>query len=112
MDDETLNRYQETSKAMEELSTKLSARQARYLKKYAPKINVLCCEHKEKSLMKYQIGYIGLRCCKVAICLDCGERQIICDNFAKMLLRYFIRKGKTRVNILETLSTKDMFIYR
>lgn len=112
MDDRTFTQYQKIAEEVKNEKKKLSARQLRYLKKYAPKINVLCCKHKDKRTMKYQIGYIGLRCCKVAICLDCGEKQIICGKVGEFLLHKFIRKGITRVNILEIISTNDMFIYR
>lgn len=91
---------------------KLTQREKRYIRKYASKIDIKCCKHKSNSKIQYQIGYIGLRCCKVAVCLDCENRQILCDGFAKWLLRKFLRKGIRRLNILATISMKDMFFYR
>ena len=87
-------------------------RAKRYARKFANKIDVNCCEHKGSALIRYQIGYIGLRCCKVAVCMDCEERQIICGGLAKRLLMKFLRKGIRRVNVLATITMRDMFIYR
>lgn len=111
MDDGTLTQYQKIAEEVEN-AKKLSARQLHYLKKYAPKIDVLCCKHKGIARIQYHIGYIGLRCCKVAICCDCGCKQVICGRLSRWILRRFLNKGIRRINILATLSMQDMFMYR
>ena len=91
---------------------KLSATQKRYLRRYSKKINTHCCEHKGKDQVCYHIGYIGKRYCKVAVCCDCDEWQILCTGIAKWILKKILNKGVRRVNIITTLSNRDMFMYR
>ena len=84
----------------------------RYARKYGPLINISCCKHKGSEKVQYQIGYVGLKCCKIAICCDCEEYQIICHGVFKWLLKKILKKGIRRINILATISMKDMFYYR
>ena len=91
---------------------KLTRLEKKYIRKYSNKIDIVCCKHKGSVKIQYQIGYIGLRCCKVAICCDCESRQILCRGLCKMLLRRFLKKGIRRINILATISMRDMFMYR
>ena len=91
---------------------KLTRREKRYIRKYAKKIDIVCCKHKGSAKIQYQIGYIGLFCCKVAVCCDCEDRQIICGGLYKFLLKRFLKKGIRRINILATISMRDMFMYR
>ncbi len=83
-----------------------------FLRKYSKRININCCRHKGSPIIKYQIGYIGLRCCKVAICLDCEQRQVICRGFAKWLLVHFVQTKTRRINILCVVTNQEMFLYR
>lgn len=91
---------------------KLTRIEKRLIRKYANKIDIVCCQHKGNAKIQYHIGYIGLRCCKVAICLDCDRKQILCRGLCKFLLKHFIKKGIRRVNIIATISMRDMFMYR
>ena len=114
MDKDTLENYRKLAEENSKVSKRLrlTKKEKRYLKKYGPQINILCCKHERKHSMLYQIGYIGLPCCKVAICVDCGERQILGCRFCKWLLKRFIKKGVTRINIIDTISFDDVFMYR
>jgi hypothetical protein len=57
-------------------------------------INISCCKHKGSEKVQYQIGYVGLKCCKIAICCDCEEYQIICHGVFKWLLKKIRGEGK------------------
>lgn len=89
----------------------LTRKEKRYLRKYAKKINRHCCESKDKRKRIYHIGYIGSRVCKVAVCADCDTVQAICGRIGRFLLKRYLRKGITRINILISLKTDDVFQY-
>lgn len=79
--------------------------------KFKKKINYNCCNHRNLHEGQYQIGYVGFKFCKVAICLDCGERQIICGRIGEFFLRRFLRKGIRKVYILGTITIKNKKIF-
>jgi hypothetical protein len=112
MDKDTLDNYEKGKKVRKEKESTLTARQKKYLRKYAHKIDFLCCKHGNKQSIKYHIGYIGLKCCKIAVCVDCDTRQILCTGFCKWLLFRFLKKGIKKINILETIAMEDSFMYR
>lgn len=89
----------------------LTRKEKRYLRKYAKKINRHCCESKDKRKRIYHIGYIGSRVCKVAVCADCDTVQAICGRFGRFLLKKYLKKGITRINIIVSLKTEDLFLY-
>lgn len=91
---------------------KLTKKEKRYIRKYANKIDIVCCTHKGSEKIQYHIGYVGFKCCKVAVCLDCDEKQILCCGLARWILQQLLKKGIRRINILATISMQDMFIYR
>lgn len=70
-------------------------------------INVNCCTHYDaqsdsgrKEVVRYYIGYVGLRICKVAYCLDCEEVQYIGGRLGALILPICMRWVGGRVNIL------------
>lgn len=79
------------------------------IKKYAHKIDILCCNHRGKIDLDYQIGYIKYKRCVVAICKDCEQRQILCSGFSKKILTRLLKKGVRRVNVIATISLHDVF---
>ena len=72
------------------------------IEKYADKIDFCCCDHKSNR-NKYLLGYTGLKCCKVAMCLDCDNVQFVGGTFGKLL--YSISKvlSRNRFEIVETI---------
>jgi len=57
--------------------------------KMKKRINKNCCNH-YNGTNRYQLGYIqGLRCCKVAICKDCGVTQSVSSLLGSILLTIF-----------------------
>lgn len=110
MDEGTIKAYRESESSIAKQST-LTKREKRYLRKYAKKINRNCCPSKNKRKRLFHIGYIGNRLCKVAVCCDCDKIQVICGRTGRFLLKRYIRRGITRVNVLATLKTDDIFIY-
>lgn len=82
------------------------------VKKYGNKINIACCGHKHKKFASYHIGYIGLPICTIAICKDCGERQILCGKIGKFFLKKFIKRGITRCNIIGQITSNDIFVHK
>ena len=84
----------------------------RYARRYAKKININCCQHIGNDTIKYHIAYLGCRWCKVAICVDCDDKQIICTGFFKWLLKKILKKGYRRFTILATVTNRDLFMYR
>lgn len=85
---------------------------SKIIKKYAHKIDILCCNHRGKIDLDYQIGYIKYKRCVVAICKDCEQRQILCSGFSKKILMRLLKKGVRRVNIIATISLHDVFDIR
>lgn len=82
------------------------------IEKYAHKIDILCCNHKGKIDLDYQIGYIKYKSCIVAICKDCEQRQILCSGFSKKILEKLLKKGVKRVNIIATISLHEVLNIR
>lgn len=110
MDEGILNAYKE-SEELTNKQSKLSNREKRYLRRYAKRINRNCCPSKEKRKRLFHIGYIGNRLCKVAVCCDCDKIQVICGRIGRFLLKRYARRGITRINILVTVKTDDIFLY-
>ena len=52
--------------------------------KYARKIDFNCCNHRSNH-NKYLLGYTGLKCCGVAICLDCDKIQFVGGRVGRLL---------------------------
>lgn len=91
--------------------TPLTFKERHYLRRYARRINRRCCESKDKRIRLYHIGYIGNRLCKVAVCADCEKIQVLCGRFGRFLLKKYLKKGITRINIIVSLKTEDLFLY-
>lgn len=85
---------------------------SKIIKKYAHRIDILCCNHRGKRDLDYQIGYIKYKRCVVAICKDCEKQQILCSGFSKKILMRLLKKGVRRVNIIATISLHDIFDIR
>lgn len=85
---------------------------SKIIKKYAHRIDILCCNHRGKRDLDYQIGYIKYKRCVVAICKDCEKRQILCSGFSKKILMRLLKKGVRGVNIIATISLHDIFDIR
>lgn len=109
MDEGTLKAYRENEESINRRS--ISNKEKRYLRKYAKKIHWDCCPIKDKRKWLFHIGYIGNRLCKVAVCCDCDKIQVICGRFGRYLLKKYKRRVITRVNVLATLKTDDIFLY-
>lgn len=76
--------------------------------KYINKIDFNCCEHRN-GRNKYLLGYSGVRCCKVAICLDCDGIQFVGSRFWKIL--YLISRiiTKNRIDIIEIIESMQFY---
>lgn len=110
MDEGTIKAYKKSESAISKQAS-LTRREKRYLRKYAKRINRNCCPSKNKRKRLFHIGYIGNRLCKVAVCCDCDKMQVICGKIGKFFLKRYIKRGITRLNILATLKTDDLFLY-
>ena len=66
------------------LFRRLCAMEIKNIEVYANKINLGCCEHKRRQY-KYFFGYVGFKCCKVAMCLDCEKVQFVGNFFWKII---------------------------
>lgn len=71
-------------------------------KKYIGKIDFNCCEHKLKR-NTYFLGYTGLKCCKVAMCLDCDKVQFLGKRFLQPIYRILRKIEHNRIEILEMI---------
>nr|DAU13474.1 MAG TPA: hypothetical protein [Caudoviricetes sp.] len=89
----------------------LTIKERYYLRRYARIINRHCCTSKDKRIRLYHIGYIGNRLCKVVVCADCEKMQVLCGRLGRFLLKRYFRKGITRINIIVSLKTEDLFLY-
>lgn len=70
--------------------------------KNAQRINFGCCKH-INGKERYYLGYTGLKCCAVAICQDCEERQFVGGFFAKLIYPIVRMFSRDRVEILKTV---------
>lgn len=71
----------------------------------AAKIKINCCNHKNKK-NSYHYGFTGLKCCKVALCLDCDKVQFLGGWFSKIIYVFIRRAVRNRITIIETIEIK------
>ena len=71
------------------------------------RINHKCCEHR-LSRNAYYVGYVGIKICRVAFCLDCGEVQYIGNAFGKILYPLVRRFVRNRMEILHTVEIDNI----
>jgi len=67
------------------------------------RINKDCCKHYSGTNL-YTIGYLhNIKCCKVAICKDCGEAQCVSGWFGSMLLSILAPLCTGAIYVLEDI---------
>lgn len=54
----------------------------------------------------YYVGYIGIRLCKVAVCIDCGKIEYIGGWFWKWLYPILKKIKRNRIEIIKTVTYK------
>lgn len=69
---------------------------------YANKIDLGCCEH-ERRQYKYFLGYVGFKCCKVAMCLDCEKTQFVGKSWAKPIYLLSRKLFRNRLEVLKMI---------
>ena len=72
------------------------------IEKYANKIDVNCCNHKGGN-NKYFFGYVGMKCCKVAMCLDCDKVQFVGGRVWRLLYLIIKMCSRNRIEIIDTI---------
>lgn len=78
------------------------------IEKYADKIDFCCCDHKSNR-NKYLLGYTGLKCCKVAMCLDCDNVQFVGKWYGKLIYPIARKLTRNRIDLLETILVEPLF---
>lgn len=78
------------------------------IKKLSNRIELTCCNHR-KNRNKYLLGYAGLKCCKVAMCLDCDKVQFIGGWFGKALYSAIKKITRNRIEVIETIDSEPIF---
>lgn len=78
------------------------------VEKYADKIDFNCCNHRSNR-NKYFLGYTGLKCCKVAMCLDCDKVQFVGGWFGKFIYPILRRIVRNRIEVIETIEIEPIF---
>ena len=79
------------------------------IEKCANKIDFNCCNHKSNR-NKYFLGYVGFKCCKTAMCLDCDKVQYVGGSFGKLLYPLIRRIVRNRFEIIGTIEVESIFI--
>lgn len=72
------------------------------IEKYANKINFNCCDHRSNR-NKYFLGYAGVKCCKVAMCLDCDKVQFVGGRVGRLLYPIIKMCPRNRIEIIDTI---------
>ena len=54
----------------------------------------------------YHVGYVGIKLCRVAICIDCGKVEYIGGKFGRLLYPIFKKIKRNRVEIITTINNK------
>lgn len=78
------------------------------IKKSTDRIDFNCCDHSGKRA-KYFLGYTGLKCCAVAMCLDCERTQFIGNWFSRIIYPIAKKLARNRVEVLKTIWIKPEF---
>ena len=76
--------------------------------KLANRIDFNCCNH-SGNRNKYFLGYVGFRCCKTAMCLDCDKIQFVGGSVGKIIYRATRCIFRRRFEILETIEIEPVF---
>lgn len=71
------------------------------------KVNFYCCNHDRNKNM-YHLGYVGLKCCKVAVCLDCEKVQSIGTKFGRFIYPIAKKITQNRIYVLKTIEIEPL----
>lgn len=76
------------------------------MEKYAKKIDFNCCDHRSNH-NKYLLGYVGLKCCKVAMCIDCDKVRFVGGLVGRFLYPISRKIARNRVDIIDAVEVEE-----
>ena len=76
--------------------------------KYAKRIDTFCCNHKG-GRNAYLFGFIGLKACKVVMCLDCDKLQFVGGKFGRFIYPVARKLSRGRLEVLKTIQIEPSF---
>ena len=76
--------------------------------KYAKRIDTFCCNHKG-GRNAYLFGFMGLKACKVVMCLDCDKLQFVGGKFGRFIYPVARKLSRGRLEVLKTIQIEPSF---